>query len=125
VVDGGVGRIRRSVLCARMSRRGVRPVWLARLARADRTGGSCLHIRYCSQESKKKTAYSATLPAVLTSPTISTTNTTASAPLTFFLNSSFNLGCPGRSTSVRDLVASPSVSVRGKVVEEGEMEVCV
>jgi len=70
-------------------------------------------------------AYSATVPAVLTSPTISTTNTTASAPFIFFLNSSFNLGCPGRSTSVRDFVASPSVPVKGKVVDEGEMEVWV
>lgn len=60
-----------------------------------------------------------------TSPTISTTNTTASAPLTFFLNSSFSRGCPGKSTSVRDFVASPSGSVSGKVVEEGEMEVWV
>ena len=129
MLDEGGGRIRRSDLCAnKRNWAGVdKDCRLEILANALRIGGICLRIdaQLCLRSlSQIQWAHSATATAFLTKATMSTTKMTAEASLIYFVTSSFNLGCPGKSTK-RICFERPSSSVKAKEVIDGVVEVCV
>lgn len=126
-LEVGVGRIRRSDLCARKSTLGGGYEGFRRAldAIAVSNAGSCLQV----SEHERATAatHSDTTVAFLTTPATSTTNTTALASAMYFFASSCSRGCPGKSTSLICLVVPSGSSGCVTLIVDAEVctEVCV
>ena len=108
-------------MCAKRMQRLVRFCRYEALASVVKIDGISLPHQHAASDSSKGNTHSAIVAAFLTRPTMSTTNTTASASGIRFFTSSRNLGCPGRSTSLTCLLLSSKLIT----VELGTTEVCV